>query len=983
MAKYVRAILWDQQREDYWWPSALTIAADIRNSLESDTVDGSHIPEVEWTQSKVDTRHFRVPLCTTWSFIDKGKRDGGTLGDRRMKGVLVGYARDSPCYEVYDPIADRVYNRRYEDVTCDERLAVPSDGRTMQRYTGGLFNIAESDEENEGGADEAVVGTVDTSRRRVHTVNDSNNETAVVHEPAVPSSFMHEGSEFFKLTRARSVEDLAGLFAVDPSDYLALLRQYDGWYQNMKNIRSVVKAGADVPVPVQAPEEPVGVPTRAPTTKKARQRKATRAAPSTQTLTAQHERALTEASNRGSSSTASTSRRSLRLRAAMTTAAKDAAALMSLAVDFERQAKAFTRTPEGTPADDGTAFYIADCAWNGAGSANDPVFISSNSGSSTTGNKCYTSVDTALYDDEPHDSVYFEALAAGKIPLTTSEDIPTPKSQKQAHSGPHRERWMVSERKEWDGLWAKGAFKDVKLDGQRLHHLLWVYKVKSDGVCKSRLCADGRQQDPSTYGDIASPTMRTTSFRLLLALAALKKWAVYADDATQAFLNAVRPKDKPLYASYPRSFKNPGRCLLVLRQLYGLHDAPMGFFECLRQHLVQDQSFVQSRNDRCMFVQYKEGSASEKARKEWVARDSKSSADSDETNPYPEPLVLGDVAVVVTVHVDDFASTGDDKPLAEYRRRLHKRFPCTGGLIDEYYGLGVKVDRVKGVCSLSACSYIGRMLKKLGVTKYPQVNTPWAADLELERLQGDGVNKALQSRYRTVVGCILHAAVTARPDVAAAARMLSAHLQHPGERHLRVAMRVVFYLATTRNLALTYGLYKDESGFYGTCDASHATEEGAKGVTGWAFHFAGGAIAWKSRTQGLVALSSTEAELIAVDEAARELRYLEKLLAEAAPRPTPIGQDNLSTCTLVGGTHFNPRTRHLALRYHHTGDLQRHGVLQVRYLPTQHMPSDLLTKGLPEELHRRHAMVLLGLLALNWSKRVDDVRVMRAAAKAR
>jgi hypothetical protein len=588
MAKYVRAILWDQQREDYWWPSALTIAADIRNSLESDTVDGSHIPEVEWTQSKVDTRHFRVPLCTAWSFIDQDKRNGGTLGDRRMKGVLVGYARDSPCYEVYDPVADRVYNRRYADVTCDERLAVPSDGRDMQRYKGGLFDIAESDEE-EAGANETVVGTVDTSHRRVHTADTSNNETTVVHEPVVPSSFMHEGSEFFTLTRARSVEDLAGLFAVSPNDYLALLKQYDGWYQNLRDTKSVVKSGADVPVPVQALEEIARVPSRPPAAKKARQRKAARATPDQQTLTARHKRALTEAADRGSSSTALTSRRSSRLRAAMTTAAKDAAAFLSLAVDFERQAKVLSGASNGTPAaTNDTAFYLADCssssAGGGGGSVEDPMFLSSDFGLSAASNKCYAGANTALYDDEPRDSVYYEALAAGKISLTTkSEDIPTPKSQKQAHSGPHRAQWLESERKEWDGLWAKGAFQDVPYEGQRLHHLLWVYKVKSDGLCKSRLCADGRQQDPSTYGDIASPTMRTTSFRLLLALAALKKWAVYADDATQAFLNAVRPKDKPLWAAYPSSFRNPGRCLLVLRQLYGLHDAPMGFFECLRQ----------------------------------------------------------------------------------------------------------------------------------------------------------------------------------------------------------------------------------------------------------------------------------------------------------------------------------------------------------------------------------------------------------------
>ena len=124
-----------------------------------------------------------------------------------------------------------------------------------------------------------------------------------------------------------------------------------------------------------------------------------------------------------------------------------------------------------------------------------------------------------------------------------------------------------------------------------------------------------------------------------------------------------------------------------------------------------------------------------------------------------------------------------------------------------------------------------------------------------------------------------------------------------------------------------------------------------------------------------MALSSTEAELIAVDEAARELRFLEKLLTDFGvqpPRPTALAQDNKSTVALVGSTHWNARTRHVALRYHSTGDLQRAGVLQVRYLPTEHMPSDVLTKALPVHLHRRHAAVLLGVSKLRWERRLKE-----------
>jgi hypothetical protein len=990
VARNVRAILWDQQRGDEWWPAALNFSNEIRNHLDSDAVDGSGIPEVEWLGgAAVDTSHWRVPLCTTWSFVEKDKRPGGTLGDQRRKGVLVGYAKESKCYMVYTDDDSAVFNRRYEDVVFDQREHAPSDTRRVRST---LDTIAEgSDGDDESGSDVSVSDEDvenDTIAAESAEKGTSNTNASLVHEPAIPSTFKHHGEEFMTMTKARKVKELADLFACDPLEYLSLLRQYDGWYQELKTIESVVKSGADVPVPQQAVvfKQSLRVP-------KARvvggRRRADRKTPAACDNEADETVGLA-----GGSSSTKVPRRSLRQRA-LDEAQKDATALLALAVDFERQAVAESKAPRmREPAPESgheTAFFIAESTADEGGAVSTPTFTAKETLRSwSEASVCTTASSTALYTDEPHDQVYFQALAAGQLTESGLLDpnAPAPKSQKKAHAGEHRRQWLESEEREWVGLWNKGAFQDVPYTGQRLHHLLWVYKVKSSGLPKSRLCADGRQQDPTTYGDIASPTMRTTSFRLLLALAALNGWGVWADDVQQAFLEAERPADKPLWASYPSTFCSPPtgsnnngrgdrsawgsktRCLLVLRQLYGLHNAPMGFFNTLRTHLLEDQGFVQSLNDRCLFCKYTDGSASEKARLEALE---KANIEGDE--PYPAPVVFGDVAVIVTVHVDDFASTGNDSAVAEYRRQLHERFPCTGGPIGEYYGLDVEVDRKRRVTRLSAKSYIGRMLVKLGIKCVPKTKTPMHEDLELPKLAGPCTNKKLHSRYRTVVGCVLHAAITARPDVGATARALSAHLQHPGEKHLVAALRAVYYLATTRELALTYGLYPEESGFYGTCDASFATAEGAKGITGWAFHLGGGAVCWKSRAQSLVSLSSTEAELIAVDEASRELRYLEKLLADLgvpAPRPTPIGQDNLSTCTLVGSTHFNPRTRHVALRYHHTGSLQRAGVLQVRYLPTEHMQSDLLTKGVAVGLHQRHTAVLMGLAKLDWARRVRE-----------
>ena len=121
-----------------------------------------------------------------------------------------------------------------------------------------------------------------------------------------------------------------------------------------------------------------------------------------------------------------------------------------------------------------------------------------------------------------------------------------------------------------------------------------------------------------------------------------------------------------------------------------------------------------------------------------------------------------------------------------------------------------------------------------------------------------------------------------------------------------------------------------------------------KGVTGWSFHKQRAVVAWKATNQTIVSLFSTEAELIAVDEATRELRFLHNLLLDFdidVDMSTRIAQDNQSTIALVESKHFNARTKHVALRYHHTAEQQREGVLKVEYQPTERHASGRSHEG--------------------------------------
>ena len=116
-----------------------------------------------------------------------------------------------------------------------------------------------------------------------------------------------------------------------------------------------------------------------------------------------------------------------------------------------------------------------------------------------------------------------------------------------------------------------------------------------------------------------------------------------------------------------------------------------------------------------------------------------------------------------------------------------------------------------------------------------------------------------------MVGSLMHPSVSMRPDLAACVRELSSHLVHPAEAHIRAAERAIQHLHHTRHLRLTYK--GSDERFYGTCDASHNSTHDCRGITGWAFHYAGGAIAWKCRAQTLVSFPQVHVRLQAATKA--------------------------------------------------------------------------------------------------------------------
>jgi hypothetical protein len=115
-----------------------------------------------------------------------------------------------------------------------------------------------------------------------------------------------------------------------------------------------------------------------------------------------------------------------------------------------------------------------------------------------------------------------------------------------------------------------------------------------------------------------------------------------------------------------------------------------------------------------------------------------------------------------------------------------------------------------------------------------------------------------------------------------------------------------------------------------------------------------GTVSWKSKKQGCVALSSTEAEYMALCQVAKEAEWMVGFLGCLGYKvqgPVVLYVDNLGANALARNPVFHDRSKHIAIQYHYTRDLVKAGRVRLEYLHTKEMLADILTKPLPRSQH--------------------------------
>ena len=222
--------------------------------------------------------------------------------------------------------------------------------------------------------------------------------------------------------------------------------------------------------------------------------------------------------------------------------------------------------------------------------------------------------------------------------------------------------------------------------------------------------------------------------------------------------------------------------------------------------------------------------------------------------------------------------------------------------------------------------------------------------------------------FARLLGELQFIANATRPDIAYAVNRLASYTANPSLQHIRALKRILRYLSGTQDLGIIYrALPQQPSFFYGYADASYGNADKRKSISGYIFLAGNGAITWSSRKQISVALSSTEAEYIALSEAAREACWLRNLYGELGllqgEVPTLIRGDNKGSIAMAKNPQFLKRSKHIEIRWHWIRDLVQAGKICVESIHDPEQVADVLTKALPRPKHQKHT-IAMGLVSV-------------------
>ena len=533
---------------------------------------------------------------------------------------------------------------------------------------------------------------------------------------------------------------------------------------------------------------------------------------------------------------------------------------------------------------------------------------------------------------------------------------------KQALNSPESREWQLAMDEEWASLAKQNVATSVACpSGVRPLKCRWLYKVKCDEHnmpvrYKARVVVQGfRQQYGIDYEETFAPVAKAKSIKMLLSLATVHDWEIKQLDFDAAFLNAPLSEDvyvipPPGAPSGAMTGSNPIRSSIAIKKLirsgvnadtvWKLNKALYGLKQAPREWNIDIDLFIKSLGytptdaDPCIYVKHtKHGT------------------------------------IVLCLYVDDTIAAYpksaesvwlDDKAAIAAKYSIKDLGDCQWIL-----NMSVTRDRAAGTLALSQQAYVERMLTTFNmpagsvkVAANPCITPDLTAPVPISNTGSGALLDEMQhSLYRTIVGSLLYAANMTRVDIAYTVGILARHVAAPQVFHLVAAKHVLRYLAGTADYALWFKRAPTVSADGSSAVVCYSDSNWGgdltdrKSTSGSIVKVLGNAVSWHSKKQTSVALSSAEAEYMALSATTQEalwtLLWVSQVLGTTGVSHANILCDAQSAIAIAQNDVHHQRTKHIDMRHHFVRDHIKKGHVQLVWVPTQEQHADILTKCMP------------------------------------
>ena len=495
-------------------------------------------------------------------------------------------------------------------------------------------------------------------------------------------------------------------------------------------------------------------------------------------------------------------------------------------------------------------------------------------------------------------------------------------------------RWTKAMEAEMENLKSKHTWDLVKPPPDaNIMDSMWVYDIKWDGEGnrikdKARLVGKGYTQRLGIdYNETWAAVTRLESVRMTAAIAAemdLKLWRI---DFVGAYLNSETKED--IYMRQPEGFIEPGYddyAAKLLHTIYGTMQGGHDWYETL-SGTYNDLGYTTSRADPC--VRFKKE---------------------------------GDNYTLTDTYTDDtFGASNNDEEVKKRIEEIGKVWEIKDVGETEYFlGMRVQQDLDAGTVRLTQRPYWEHVMSRFDLAHVPPRNTPLSTDTVLDSNMSpktDSEKEAMADKpYRSILGTVMWGQLATRPDLSFAVSLLARFQANPGLEHWKALMHVIGYIKNTMDHGLTYtrgaGLspqaYVDSD--YGGClDTRRST-------SGYVFLMAGGPVAWSSKRQATVALSTVEAEYVAMSRCTQQMVWMQSWLSEVEidhHLPGVIKGDNRGAIALTKNTKNHGKVKHIDIRHHYIRELVRSEAIAFEQVTSDNNLADLFTKPLPRDRHHR------------------------------